>query len=246
MVAGMKIVEKLAARTNAAGAHAPVLIGFIGDSVTHGCFEVYMDHRREIGVVYEPDSGYPYRLKRCLETLYPAAAVSILNAGVSAEKAADGAKRIERDILSRKPDLVVIAFGLNDAMNPDRAAGLAEFRNAMADMVSRTLRSGAECIVQTPSFMCSYVPSALRDAELIEIAQQAVQVQTSGTLAEYAEAAREVAQSCGAAISDAFRCWTRLEQSGVDTTALLSNHINHPTRAAHDIFVSTLMDAILA
>ena len=60
----MKICEKLAARSQNAGACAPVLIAFIGDSVTHGCFEVYMDHKNEIGVVYEPDQGYPYRLKR--------------------------------------------------------------------------------------------------------------------------------------------------------------------------------------
>ena len=39
----MKIIGKLSARNRNAGACAPVLIAFIGDSVTHGCFEVTMD-----------------------------------------------------------------------------------------------------------------------------------------------------------------------------------------------------------
>ena len=76
----MKICEKLAARSQNAGACAPVLIAFIGDSVTHGCFEVYMDHKNEIGVVYEPDQGYPYRLKRRLDALYPEASAYLMRA----------------------------------------------------------------------------------------------------------------------------------------------------------------------
>ena len=241
----MKICEKLAARSQNAGACAPVLIAFIGDSVTHGCFEVYMDHKNEIGVVYEPDQGYPYRLKQRLDALYPAGNVSILNAGVSGETAADGARRLERDVLARRPDLVVIAFALNDSMAPDVEVGLAAYRAAMADMIARVHESGAECIVQTPSHMCAYVPSAVKDAQLREIAAQAAQVQNTGVLARYAQAAREAAAAQGVPVADAFAVWERMARCGVDTTALLANHINHPTRQAHDIFVAALLDVIL-
>lgn len=75
----MKIIEKLAARNRNAGACAPVLIAFIGDSVTHGCFEVTLDETNQlIGGVYDPENGYPNRLKRRLDAMYPAASVSIL------------------------------------------------------------------------------------------------------------------------------------------------------------------------
>lgn len=239
----MKLLNKLAARTQNAGACAPVTIAFLGDSVTHGCFEVYMDHRGEIGVVYEPDSGYPYRLKRRLDGMYPAGAVSILNAGVSGEGAPQGLARLERDVLSRKPDLVVIAFALNDSMQGD--AGLETYRSAMKGMIRGVLDSGAECIVLTPCHMCSYVPSALKDRELIDIAVQASRVQNGGVLSRYVQAAREAAADAGVPVADAYRVWDRMAESGVDTTRLLCNHINHPSRDAHDIFVQALLDVLL-
>ena len=242
----MKIIEKLAARNRNAGACAPVLIAFIGDSVTHGCFEVAKDDvHRCIGVVYDAENGYPNRLKRRLDTMYPAAAVSILNAGVSGERAVDGARRLERDVLSRKPDLVVVAFALNDSMNPDVEGGLAEYRAAMEDMVVRIQQSGAECIVQTPNHMCSYVPTVIPEAELRNVAAQAAKVQNEGVLAAYAQAARDVAAAHGAPVADAHLLWDQMAKAGVDTTELLSNHINHPTREMHDLFVKALLDVML-
>lgn len=242
----MRMMEKLAARAENAGACAPVLIAFIGDSVTHGCFEVAMDQVHDcIGVVYAPDEGYPYRLKRRLDAMYPAAAVSILNAGVSGARAVDGAQRLERDVLSRKPDLVVIAFALNDSMNADVEGGLSQYRAAMEDMIVRVQQSGAECIVQTPNFMCSYVPTAIPEPELREIAAKTVKVQTEGVLAAYVQAAREVAAAHDVPVADAYRLWEQMARNGIDTTALLSNHINHPTREAHDLFVKALLDVML-
>ena len=94
-----------------------------------------------IGVVYAPDEGYPYRLKRRLDAMYPAAAVSILNAGVSGARAVDGAQRLERDVLSRKPDLVVIAFALNDSMNADVEGGLAQYRAAIFSIILMQIRT---------------------------------------------------------------------------------------------------------
>ena len=241
----MKLWEKLSARNQNAGACAPVLLAFIDDSVTHGCFEVYMDHRGEIGIVYEPDEGYPYRLKRRLDQLYPAAAVSVLNAGVSGESSVDGARRLERDVLSKSPDLVVIAFALNDSMNPDVESGLRSYREAMTDMILRTQARGAECIVLTPNHMCRYVSAHVKDAQLREIAEQAARVQNAGVLERYVQAAREVAAQCGVPVADAYRLWDRMDRCGVDTTSLLSNHINHPTREGHELFVQALLDVLL-
>lgn len=241
----MKLCEKLSARNQNAGACAPVLMAFIGDSVTHGCFEVYVDHKDDIGIIYEPDEGYPYRLKRRLDQIFPAAAVSVLNAGVSGERAADGARRLDRDVLSKNPDLVVIAFALNDSMNPNVEAGLRDYRGAMADMIRRVQAKGAECIVLTPNPMCKYVPAQLKDAKLREIAEQAAKVQNEGVLGRYVQAARAVAAQCGAPVADAYELWDRMARCGADTTGLLSNHINHPTREGHELFVQALLDTIL-
>ena len=41
-----------------------------------------------------------------------------------------------------------------------------------------------------------------------------------------------------------FSVMDKLRAAGVDTTALLSNHINHPTREMHDLFAISLLETI--
>jgi lysophospholipase L1-like esterase len=217
------------------------VIACLGDSVTHGCFEVFVNHRGEVDTVYEPDSGYPARLKQRLDMLYRAAAVTMLNAGVSGDSAPGGAKRLERDVLARRPDLVVISFGLNDAMTEDVEAGMKRYQQAMDDMLTRVLASGAECIVMTPCHMCSYVPSGIESPLLQEIAAKAARVQAEGILRGYAQSARDAAARHFVAVADAYATWDLLAEGGVDTTSLLSNGINHPSREMHDVFVAELL-----
>lgn len=242
----MKTLEKLCARTGKAIDHPPVLMAFVGDSVTHGCFEVYIDHLGEIGIVYEPENAYPARLKKRLDRLYPAGAVSVLNCGVSGDGAYGGLKRLERDALCHRPDLVVLAFGLNDAMGQDVEAGLHDYCQAMTQMISQTLKTGAECIVLTPNHMCGYVSSALKEDALRAIALRAAEVQNEGILARYVQAARECARAQGIPVADAYALWDQMKQCGVDTTGLLSNHINHPTRDGHDVFVGVLLQTLMS
>ena len=59
------------------------------------------------------------------------------------------------------------------------------------------------------------------------------------------EAARCVCRECGVVLCDCYKKWKLLEQSGVDTTALLSNHINHPTREMSWLFAVSLFETIL-
>ena len=49
----------------------------------------------------------------------------------------------------------------------------------------------------------------------------------------------------GAAVADAYADWQAMERSGVDTTALLANHINHPARDMHPLFVHRILEQLL-
>lgn len=42
----MRILERIAERNEDPGGQPPVLIAFLGDSVTHGCFELRLNGRR--------------------------------------------------------------------------------------------------------------------------------------------------------------------------------------------------------
>ena len=239
----MRILEKLAARNAETPDRAAALIACLGDSVTHGCFEVFKNRFGKVDTVYRPEDGYPARLRRRLNLLYPASAVNVLNAGVSGDSAAGGLRRLERDVLSHLPDLVTVNFGLNDAMGGRNA--LSNYRANMRALFSRILDSGAECMLVTPNRMCSYVSHALSDPDLRAIAAAAAEIQTGGALDAFVEAAREEARRLNVPIADAYRVWNRLERSGADTTALLANAINHPIPEMHELFAEKIVGQML-
>ena len=49
----------------------------------------------------------------------------------------------------------------------------------------------------------------------------------------------------GVALCDCYDRWQAMKQSGIDTTALLANHINHPSRIMHGMFAGMLLDTML-
>ena len=58
-------------------------------------------------------------------------------------------------------------------------------------------------------------------------------------------AAMDLARSMGVSVADCYSEWKRLYESGVDTTMLLANRINHPTREMHKLFAKKIFDIIL-
>lgn len=241
----MKIMEKFAAR-NADYFHTrPVTIACLGDSVTHGCFEIFPDGKGGIGVACRPDEAYPMMLYREIANYFPFAAPAIINAGVSGDNAHAGLSRLERDVLSYKPDLVIVNFGLNDSMNKDVEGGLETYDKSMRAIFKKALASGAECLLLTPNYMNKGVSPFLTEPLFIDIAKEAAVVQNTGILTRYVETARKAAEDMAVPVADAYSVWQALEKSGADTDALLSNHINHPTREMQKIFVQEIMRKLL-
>lgn len=241
----MKITQLIAARhADAYGSRSPRIV-CLGDSVTHGCFEVYIDRNGKVETVYDTPGGYVRKLNDKLLALYPASAVSIINSGISGDGTTGALKRFDRDVAVYQPDLVTVNLALNDCMNPDTEAGLAQYRANMTEIFRRIRELGAEAMLVTPSMMCAYVDPALPEGVLRKIAEAASQRQTGGVLTAYVDAARELAHEAGIPIADAYAEWQAMERAGVDTTALLANHINHPTREMHDIFVKKILEQLL-
>lgn len=239
----MRWIDKLARRTAAKPDAECALIACLGDSVTHGCFEVFKNRFDQVDTVYRPEDGYPARLRRRLNLLFPAAAASVLNAGVSGDSAAGGLKRLERDVLVHAPDLVIVNFGLNDAMGG--LGALDAYRKSMRALLQRIRDSGAEAMLLTPNRMCDYVSHTLMDPELRGIAAAAAEIQNGGVLDAFVEAVREEARALKTPIADAYGEWNRLKTAGVDTTALLANAINHPIPEMHELFVNRILEQAL-
>lgn len=237
----MRFIRRLAARHADTRSERPVVIACLGDSVTHGVFDLFTDPAGEYTPHYLPDLSYAALLGRKLNEMYPAAAVTMLNAGISGDNSRGGLERLERDVLYFRPDLVLVNFGLNDSMNPDPDAGVAAYEKNMTGIFERILASGAEAMLVTPNFMCSYVPPIVVGDKLRGIAEEAARVQNEGVLTRYVEAARAAADRLGVPVADAYRRWERMRDAGVDTTALLSNGINHPTAEMNSLFVEEII-----
>ena len=238
----MNVMERLRNRHNSFRSERPVVLGFLGDSVTHGCFEVFINEAGKVDTACEAGSAYPALVAHELGRMFPFA---VINAGVSGDNAVGGHSRLARDVLFARPDLVFVNFGLNDSMNPDVEDGLRRYREAMKGIFEDVRSSGAECVLVTPNHMCGYVSHRFENDTLRDIARDAARVQNDGILRRYVDAAREEARAQGVPVADTYRVWDALAAAGIDTTEMLANSINHPSREAHRLFVNEILRVLL-
>ena len=70
--------------------------------------------------------------------------IPVVNAGVAGETTGDGLRRLERDVLSRDPRLVMVFFGGNDFL---RRVPPEETRRNLGEMIERIQRAGAMVIL---------------------------------------------------------------------------------------------------
>ena len=238
----MRIMQKISAKQMGRYSQ-PITIAAFGDSVTQGCFELYLTEDDAVQTVFDPASAYCTKLHTLLSTLYSDVPVQILNAGLSGDCAPCALKRLERDVLSVRPDLTIVAFGLNDVCREDET--LEQYLRALVEIFSRLRAAGSEIVFMTPNMMNTHLSERLRDTAIRRIATDTMTVQTNGELGRYLEAAKELCADRNVRVCDCYAKWMRLAENGVDTTALLSNAINHPAREMQWLFANALLEELL-
>ena len=91
----MRIIEKFTSKQNNFQSERTPTIAFFGDSVTHGCFEIYTKNDK-IETIVDTKNGYPEKVRRIFNTLYPDVPVNIINAGMSGDNAGNAKGRLKR------------------------------------------------------------------------------------------------------------------------------------------------------
>ena len=165
----MKIIEKIAAKNKDFHGQRSPVIAFLGDSVTQGCFELFIDKYDKVNTVCETRNSYSSLLKDKCERYFPKASPIIINAGLSGGHAPAGAARLERDVLRFMPDLTVVCFGLNDCQNGKN--GIASYIDALETIFERSKEAGSEVIFMTPNMMCNGVYKGFADERIEKIAE---------------------------------------------------------------------------
>ena len=238
-----KLLEKLKNRNDAAKEHEGACVVFLGDSVTHGCFEVFFDGEK-YHPVFDEEHSYTAIFRRMVKTLYPVAQLNVVNSGISGDTAPKGLKRLERDVIAHQPDLVVVCFGLNDCnAGPD---GIETYKTALSEIVQRIKAAGSDVIVMTPSATTDSVLYTLRTDRERADAQRLAAYTVDGTVDRYMDAARAVAAECGIALVDCYALWQKFAAAGVTINDILSNKINHPIRELHLVFAYELLREVFS
>jgi acyl-CoA thioesterase-1 len=91
-----------------------------------------------------PANSYPRQLEVDLLRRFPGHDIEVINVGVNGQEVADMLARLDRDVLSRKPDLVILQFGANGLM---RGVPVAAMEKAATTCISRIKAAGADVML---------------------------------------------------------------------------------------------------
>ncbi|WP_406695937.1 GDSL-type esterase/lipase family protein [Singulisphaera sp. Ch08] len=188
----------------------PVRVVCFGDSVT--------------GVYYHTGSrrAYTDMLGVALRRTYPTAEVAMTNAGISGHTTRDALARIDRDVLSHKPTLVTVMFGLNDVAR----LPIEEYRKNLGEIIARCQAAGAEVLLCTPNNVIT-----TKDRPI-------------GRLLTYCQAAREVSKSLNVPVCDVYaELETQRERDPLAWRLCMSDEI-HPNMDGHKRIAESLSHAI--
>jgi lysophospholipase L1-like esterase len=162
--------------------------------------------------------AYPLLLHRRLAAAFPHAVINVIVTAIGGEDSSSGAQRFERDVLSLRPDVVLIDYGLND-----RRLGLDKARRAWSRMIEQAQAAGARVILLTPT--------ADAGADLDD---------PGDPLNLHAAQIRELAASYRVALADSLAA-VRAYLAGGGRLDDLMAQTNHPNRKGHDLVADELM-----
>lgn len=198
-----------------------------GDSVTHGSLNYAIDY----------ESVYWERLRKKILKIRNYVPVNAICAGIGAVTADGSVRRIDSQVMSHNPDLVIVCFGLNDVNGP-----LDKFLNALRTIFDKCQNGGAEVIFMTPNMMNTYIADDTLESDR-EYAAVTMKAQTSGRMDMYMNEAVQLAESMGVTVCDCYSEWKKLAETQ-DTTLLLCNRVNHPSAEMHELFAQKLFETI--
>ena len=181
-----------------AGAQSrPERIVFLGDSITDG-------------------HTAPLLVRQALGDRAPAC----INAGVAGDTAAGMRARLERDVLPRKPTLVALSVGINDAL---RKVSAADYEADVRAISERLRRDAIPVLILTPTIL------GPKHAE------------AEKRLADYIAALRRLASAHGGAVAEV---QARMQEARTEGRILLEPDEVHLTFEGYRVMARAVLDAL--
>ena len=151
---GAKSMGSLPHVANKLASGDPVVIVAFGSSSTSGYGST------------SPEFTYPNRLAAQLHRHYPGADITVINAGKGGEDAPEMMKRLQDEVIDKKPDLVIWQVGTNAVLrnlDPGETAKLVE------DGVARVQAAGADLVLVDPQYSPRVTERAESASQMIKL-----------------------------------------------------------------------------
>lgn len=168
--------------------------------------------------VVQTFDAYPYLLHCGLNERFPHAVINVIVTAIGGEHSEAGAARFERDVLSLRPAMVTIDYGLND-----RRIGLARSEKAWRAMIEAALKQNVKVILLTPTGDLS--------AKLAD---------PNDPLNQHAELVRRLAAEYHVGLVDSLAEFKNYVHNGGGLADLMSQ-VNHPNRKGHKLVATGLL-----
>jgi len=163
--------------------------------------------------------SYPHLLRVELARRFPHAVINVIVTAIGGENSEKGAERFERDVLSLRPDVVLIDYALND-----RGPGLERAAKAWRAMIEAAQARGAKVILFTPT-----PDTAAKWRE------------PSDRLQQHAAQVRALAAEYRVGLVDSLAEFERFANDGGEVATLMSQR-NHPNEDGHTVVARVLAE----
>jgi lysophospholipase L1-like esterase len=158
-------------------------IVFLGDSITAG------------GV---RPKGYVTLIKEALAEKHKDLGIEVIGAGISGNKVPDLQKRLDKDVLAKKPTIVVIYIGINDVWHglndPSKGTPKDKYEEGLKEIIGKIKKSGAQVVLCTPSVIGEKRDGTNKGENVLD---------------EYAEISRKVAKDTDSRLCDLRKAFTQ-------------------------------------
>jgi acyl-CoA thioesterase-1 len=200
----------------------PVRIVTLGDSITKGT---------RPGV--KPAETFAARLERALRD--GGQAVEVINVGIGGERTDLALVRLAKDVVARRPALVTVMYGTNDAYvdkgKETTRLTPAQYRANLEKIVDELKAAGIVPVLMTsPRWGRTSPPNGVGENPNVR-------------LVEYIGVCRGVAVSRKVPLVDHFKHWTEAEAAG-KTIGDWTTDQCHPNPEGHRVLVETMLPVI--
>jgi lysophospholipase L1-like esterase len=199
-------------------------IVFLGDSIT------------QAGNDPKNPTGYVNLIREELKKKHPDHDLEVIGAGVSGNKVPDLQRRVDKDVIAKKPTLVFIYIGINDVWHgekdPTKGTSPEKYEEGLKEVIKKIQDAGARVVLCTPSVIGEKLGGKNNlDAKLDE----------------YADISRKVAREMKVPVCDLRKTFVeRLKEKNADDQekGVLTNDRVHLNEAGNRFVAEQMLNMI--